>query len=257
MKTTFKVEVLTGIERTRSLRPGTITEDDLKHLPPVVNKYLHYVGVIGKEKVINMRAVFEGRIRSNPDDTWMKLTAEQYSFFDCPTRIFYIKARKSGFPVLGLHLYKEQKASMVIKLLGLIKVVDARGSQMDQGETVTVFNDMCLLAPSTLIDKNIQWENLDPLTVKAIYRNGHITIGATLFFDDEGKLLTFVSNDRFETDGKTYKSYPWLTPVKEYKKLNGFILPSEISTDSMRPDKTFSYGEWKIKELDYNCKDLV
>jgi hypothetical protein len=257
MKKTFKFEVLTGIQRTKSLQPVTITENDLKHLPPIVNKYLHYAGVVGKEKVINMRVVFEGRIRSNPEDGWMKLTAEQYSFFDGPTRIFYIKARKLGFPVLGLHLYKNQKASMVIKLLGLIKVVDAKGPQMDQGETVTVLNDMCLLAPSTLIDKSIQWESVNSLSAKAIYTNGKITIGATLSFNQEGKLLNFVSNDRFETDGKTYKSYPWLTPIKEYGKFHGFLLPSEVSTDSQRPDKTFTYGEWKIRELEYNCKDLL
>src|SRR5512135_1900753 len=109
MKKSFKSEVLIGIERTRSFHPATILENDLIHLPPIVNKYLHNVGVVGKEKVINMRAVFEGKIRSNPDDGWMTLTAEQYSFFDGPTRIFYIKARKLGFPVLGLHLYKDQK----------------------------------------------------------------------------------------------------------------------------------------------------
>ena len=53
-------------------------------------------------------------------------------------------------------MYKDEKAIMVIKLAGLFKVVNAKGVEMNQGETVTVFNDMCCMAPATLIDKDIQ-----------------------------------------------------------------------------------------------------
>jgi hypothetical protein len=57
-----------------------------------------------------------------------------------------------GLPVDGLHLYAEPEASMQIKIAHLLQVVDAKGPEMNQSETVTMFNDMCLLAPATLID---------------------------------------------------------------------------------------------------------
>ena len=256
MKKTFKDEAVIGIERTGHLSPDIITEDDLKHLPPVVNKYLHYVGVVGKEKVHSMRALCKGKIRSNPGDSWMNLTSEQYNFFDDPTRIFYIRASKTRIPVVGLHLYKNVSASMTIKLLGLIKVVDARGPEMNQAETVTILNDMCLLAPATLISKNIQWEEVDSLSVRAKYTNGNITISAILYFNDKGEIVNFISNDRYALEGKTYKIYPWLSPIKGYTEINGIKLVSQASVEYQRPDTTFSYGEFTLKEVEYNCKEI-
>lgn len=51
----------------------------------------------------------------------------------------------------------------------LFKVVDAKGDKMNQAETVTLFNDMCFIAPATLIGKKISWEVLNETTVKGVY----------------------------------------------------------------------------------------
>ncbi len=257
MKRQYKNEVRTGLLRTNSVIPSLIAKNDLDHLPPIVKKYLIQSGIVGTERLHNMRIKFEGRIRSKPKDSWMNFSSEQYNFFDHPTRIFYIKAYKMGIPAMGIHLYRDEKASMVIKLLGLFKIVDARGSEMNQGETVTVFNDMCCMAPATLIDKSIHWEIVDPLTVKAMFTNGKITISATLIFNESGELKNFISNDRFETtDGNTYNNYPWSTPVKESKVVNGIRVCSSASTIYQRPDGDFCYGEFVLKEIEYNCKEL-
>ena len=53
---------------------------------------------------------------------------------------------------------------------------------MNMSETVTLFNDMCLFAPATLIDKEILWEPVDPRTVWARFTHNGITISAMLYF---------------------------------------------------------------------------
>jgi hypothetical protein len=257
MKIQYKNEVRNGLLRTNSLIPALIAEIDLDHLPPIVKKYLIQSGVVGTEQLFNMRIKFEGRLRSKPQDSWMNFSSEQYNFFDHPARIFFIKAYKMGIPAMGIHQYRDGKASMVIKLLGLFKIVDARGAEMDQGETVTVFNDMCCMAPATLIDRSIQWEIIDPVTVKAKFTNGKITISSSLIFNESGELLNFISNDRFETaDGKTYNNYPWSTPVRETKVIKGIRVCSAASTIYHRPDNDFCYGEFILKEIEYNCKEF-
>jgi len=254
MKKLFKTEVEAGLKRQQPFKPQILIDNDLAHLPVIVKKYLRYVGAIGKEKVNNLKLSFEGVIRSKPTDGWMKLKANQFSFFDVPTRIFYIKATKMGIPAVGIHLYKNRIAIMVIKLLGLFKVVDAKGPEMDQGETVTFFNDMCFMAPATLISKNIEWKEIDPLTVEAKFINGNITIGATLSFKENGELINFVSKDRFETaDGIHYFNYPWSTPTGEYKEINGYRLASSAKTIYHRPNEDFCYGEFFLKSIEYNC----
>jgi hypothetical protein len=257
MKKTYKKAVLEALERTRDIKNETLTTLDIKHLPAIVQKYLHYTGSIGKEKVSNFRAEFAGGIRSKSTEDFMPLKSVQYNFTDKPTRLFYIAAKKKGIPAKGIHLYKDQTAIMLVKILGLFTVVNAKGKEMNQGETVTLFNDMCFMAPASLIDKNIEWKEIDNITVDAKFSNGKITISATLFFNEEGELVNFLSNDRFETtDGKTYKNYPWITPVTGYTNLNGHCLPSGAKLIYKHPDEDLCYGEFNLVSIEYNCKDF-
>ncbi|MDF1558754.1 MAG: hypothetical protein P1P83_00965 [Bacteroidales bacterium] len=257
MKKTYKKAVVKALERTRIIKNETLTEEDIQHLPAIVQKYLHYSGSVGKEKVLSFRAEFTGGIRSKSSEQFMPLKSVQYNFIDNPSRFFYIVAKKKGIPAKGIHLYKDQTAIMLVKIFGLFTVVNAKGKEMNQGETVTVFNDMCFMAPAALIDCNIEWEEIDVLTVDAKFTNGKITIGATLYFNEEGELVNFLSNDRFETrDGKSYKNYPWLTPVTDYTNMNGYRLPSGAKLIYKHPDEDLCYGEFALKSIEYNCKDF-
>lgn len=257
MKKTYVKEVTEGLNRVSSIKTEFITEQDFQHLPSIVKKYLALSGVVGQEKILNFRAKFKGKIRSKPTDSWMNFTSVQFNFFDKPTRIFLIKARKMGIPVNGIHLYKDQTAIMVIRIAGLFNVADAKGAEMNQGETVTIFNDMCFMAPATLISTNITWEIIDSLSVKASYSNGGITIGATLLFNEKGELINFKSNDRFETaDGETFINNPWSTPINEYKTINGHRTIKSASVIFHRPDSDFCYGEFELLEIEYNCQEL-
>jgi len=202
-----------------------------------------------------MKVTFEGRIRSNPNGGWMKLKAYQISSFETPTRIFFIKASKMGIPAIGLHCFKNGKASMKVKLLGLFTVVDVAGDLMDKSETVTHFNDMCLMAPGTLIDKMIEWEELDPLTVRAKYTCKGKTISAVLYFNTDGYLENFESNDRYDlSDPKNPKLDPFLTPIESYREQSDYVLPQIAKTVYRRPNGDFVYGEFTVKSIEYNVK---
>jgi len=256
MKGIFKRSVKEALAKQEQISEELLTVGDLAHLPQVVRKYITISGAVGKPRVSNFRAEFEGGIRSKSSDPYMKLKSVQYNFFNSPTRLFYIVAKKMGIPAKGIHFYKNGKAIMRIKLLGLFTVVDAKGKEMDQGETVTVFNDMCFMAPASLIDNRITWNEIDEFTVEAKFTNGDITIGATLYFNENGELINFISTDRFETtDGKEYLNYPWLTPVDSYTDINGYHLPSKARLIYRKPQEDFCYGEFVLKSIYYNCRE--
>jgi len=257
MKRTYKKAVLEALERTKTIKNEPLTEADIQHLPVIVQKYIHYTGSVGKEKVLNFRAEFKGGIRSKSTEDFMPLKSAQYNFTDKPTRLFYIVAKKKGIPAKGIHLYRDETAIMLIKILGLFTVVDAKGKEMNQGETVTLFNDMCFMAPASLIDRNIEWKEEDSLTVVAKFTNGNITVSSKLYFNGEGELVNFVSNDRFETtDGINYINYPWSTPVNGYTNINGYRLPSGAKLIYAHPDEDLCYGEFNLVSIEYNCRDF-
>ncbi len=253
----YRSDALTGLERTKNLDNSLLLDKDIAHLPEPVQKYLRYVGVVGKPKVFNLKAVIDGNMKMDDKKEWFDVQVEQYSFFDKLTRLFFIRANMSGIPISGLHSYQDAKAIMLIKLAGLIPVVDGKGREMNQGETVTVLNDMCILAPATLIDPKIQWEPIDTLSAKAIFTDQEITVSARLYFNEKGQLINFVSDDRFYSPtGRTFDKVRWSTPVSDYKNINGFNLPTYGEAIWNFPDGDMSYARFNIRKIEYNCKTL-
>ncbi len=257
LKQTYRDVVNRGISRTSLLTADTIRDKDLIHLPLLLQKYLNLTGVVGQERVRNVRIIFEGRMRSNPTDPWMSFSSEQYNFFDNNTRAFFIKAKKMGVPASGLHLYQNEEAFMKIKLAGLIKIIDVAGPEMDQSETVTFLNDICFFAPAVLVDlKNISWIELDSHRLEAKYTNGSQTISSQLVFNEEGWLINFISNDRYEIIGKEANQRPWYTPVEEYGEFGSYKLPKKAGTWYKRPDQEFCYGEFTTVDVYYNIQSV-
>jgi hypothetical protein len=254
LKNVYLADVAEGIRRTRSRQPEPITDADLAHLPDLVRDYLVSVGVVGKPKVYSMRATFEAQMRSKTRD-WFSLTAEQYNFFDTKERLFYLDAKVNGLPTRGYHRYKEGTARMLIKLLGLFPVVDMKGDTMFKAETVTMFNDMCFLAPATLIDQSITWEEIDSSSVRATFANLSSTISATLHFNEAGRLVNFVSDDRYDvSEGKRYR---FSTPLSEFGDIGGYTLPTYGEAIWHYPDGKFVYGKYRLKSVEYNVRECT
>jgi hypothetical protein len=232
-----------------------LTEADLLPLPRPVQKYLHYAGCVGKPKVNNFRIELTGRIRKNAQSDWMPFTTEQYNFMHTPTRLFYMKAAMKGLPVGGYHHYKNGKAVMDIRLFSLFRVQYQEGQEMDVAETVTFFNDMCCMAPATLIDPRIEWLEVRGNAVKAAFTHNQVTITAWLYFNDEGTLINFVSNDRYAADAG--KKLPWSTPLSEPAEINGRRLATFAEAVYEYPEGPLTYGTFRITDVEYNCEEIT
>ena len=226
-----------------------LTALDLVLLPKPVQRYLIYAGVLNKPKVHNMRITFQGQMREKGKD-FFPFTCEQYSFFNEPTRLFFMKAKMKGLNVPGYHKYENGIATMDIRLFGFFVVVKKSGKDMDKIETVTLFNDMCLMAPATLIDKRITWQSIDDNSAKATFINHNSTISVILYFNEKGQLIDFISNDR------DVNHYPFSTPVSNYKMTNGINIITYGETIWHYPDGKFVYGKFNLKEFEYNISTL-
>jgi hypothetical protein len=250
----FERDIRAGLARPVDAAP--LTDADLAPLPYPVQRYLRATGMAGQPRIHNYRVRMRGRIRSGPNARWMPFEADQQSFTDHPTRLFWIRATMMGVPIDGLHRLADGHAIMRIKPLGAFAVVDAAGPEMDQGETVTVFNDMCLLAPGTLVDPAIQWEPVDARTAKARFTHGAHTISATLFFDEEGLLKDFVSDDRLASnDGKEYKRWRWSTPIAEYRAYGPYRLAARGEARWHPPEGEYVYAAIDILDVEYNRRE--
>jgi hypothetical protein len=241
---------------------AVVSESDIAGLPKPLAAYVRRSGAVGRPRVTSFSAQFHGRIRGGANQPWMPFTGEQLNTYGSqPKRVFVMDATRSGIPVTVLHSYKNSTATMRAKVLSLFTVVDASGPEMDRGETVTVFNDLVVLAPGAIVDAPVQWTAVDAHHVRGVYTNGPQTVSAQLTFDADHDLVDFVSEDRLRasTDGKSFERQTWSTPLAEHRESKGrrVLVVGEGQWQAPPPEGPFTYVELHIDNLAYNVHTSV
>jgi hypothetical protein len=233
---------------------GTLQEEDLKPLPPLVQQYVRKSGALGKPRVRNFRLEFEGEMRQYRKP-WFSFTSEQYNFIFFPTRLFFMKGKLKGLSVWGYHSYRPQKAKMDIRALSLLPQLRIEAEELYPTETVTFLNDLCLFAPGALVDKRIGWKQIDPNRIRATLELRDVEVSAVLTFDASGDLANFRSEDRY--DISKMERFPFETPVKDFREFEGVRLPAYGEAIWHYPEGPFVYGKFRVKSVQYNRSGLA
>lgn len=186
----------------------------------------------------------------------MPLTAEQHNAVDEPARLFYMTASMLMIPAQGYHRFVGPSATMRVKAAAVVPVVDVSGPEMNQGETVTMFNDMCVMAPATLIGPAIAWQPVDDRTARARFTNAGQVIDAELLFNEAGDLIDFRSDDRYQTspDGTTVRKVRWSTPLAGYRSFGPVRLASGGEARWHEPGGDYAYIDLTFDDVQYNVR---
>lgn len=229
-----------------------LVKGDLEHLPQPVRQYIINSGAVGQPRVRNFKVELAGMIRKR-DGAWMPFTSVQHNFIANTTRLFFMDAVMKQLPVAGYHSFKNGVAFMDIRVVSLFRVQYAAGEVMNKAETVTFFNDMCCLAPATLIDPRITWIDGGDGRVNATFTLRGVTITADLFFNENNELINFVSDDRpaFQDDGM-FQFVPWSTPLSRYDNRLGYHLPRHAEAIYHYSEGDFAYGTFEVVKVFYN-----
>ena len=242
-------------------RVDAVTDGDLAHLPPSVAGYVRRSGAVGLPRVSSIQARIHGRIRASATSTWMPFTGEQVNTFGPDAcRLFSMDASLHGVPVDVLHVFAGDAATMRVRAASLFPLVDAAGPEMDRSETVTLFNDLCVLAPAALVDADVRWQELGRDRVHATFTHGPQTVGAELVFADD-ELVDFVSDDRSvaSADGKTFTPRRWSTPLTDYRAVGSRQVATrgEARWGGPDPDDSFTYLELAVDDIEYGTADAA
>jgi hypothetical protein len=251
LRATYDRDVSDGLAAGASEIP--LDEADLAHLPAPVRRYLLASRVVGKPRVHNFRVKMRGRFRSGPTARWIPIAAEQHNFIDRPARFFYLTGSMFMIPVQGYHRYAEGSATMNVKAAAVVPVAASSGTEMTRAETVTMFNDMCVMAPATLVHPSVVWEGAGRHSAVARFTNAGHTIRAELQFNDADELVNFWSDDRSQTmpDGAA-KQARWSTPLGAYRWFGDVRLAGGGAALWHEPNGPFAYIELTIEEVEYN-----
>jgi hypothetical protein len=233
--------------------PAPLTADDVAALPQLVQCHLQRSGAIGKAPVRAFHIVYDAVMSQQPGQKGLPGTAEQFNAVQPVRRLFFMASRMSGLPVAVLHDYSGTAASMQVRIASLFDVANQHDAELARIETVTLLNDLCFWAPSSLIGPQFQWRVVDGSRVEVTFKNGPHTVRATLVFDAEGDLVDFISDDRAQSqrDG-SFKPLRWSTPMRERREFEGRRVPTRGEAIWHRPEGPFVYGRFTVRSIRFD-----
>ncbi|HOR85465.1 MAG TPA: hypothetical protein PLL98_03155 [Bacillota bacterium] len=233
----------------------TVSKADLEGLPLCVQKWLESSQVVGKERIRTVRLKQEGLLRTKEGQPWMPTEAEQYFAINKPG--FVWKARIKAAPliyIMGRDKYYEGKGDMLIKLLSLITLVDAKGEELDQGALLRYLAEM-IWFPSAALSDYIKWEEIDSNSAKATMSYGGIKASGVFLFNEKYEVVNFVAQRYMETNGQ-YSLETWSPIVKEYKDFNGIKVPSKAEVMWKLKTGDFKWYQFETTDIEYNKPHL-
>ena len=229
--------------------PELLTEHDLEALPVPLQNYIRLSGAVGQPRVGHLKIKFQGEMRGKGQD-WFPFTSEQFDVVDQPARLFFMKGQFFGVTVPGYHAYRHGQAKMEIRFCGLIPVARYSGAELYKTETVTLFNDLCLLAPGALTHPRFSWQAIDSLSCQGTLTADGATATALLQFNASGELINFIAPERMDVQAQ--KNYRWSTPLQNYRLFSGHRLTGYGDAVWHYPEGEFIYGRFYTREVIYN-----
>ncbi len=230
------------------INPAPVTEADLKALPETVQRYLRFMGVIGRPRDWSFRIGFKGRFRRSLQEPWMRCEAWQYNTRLSLARIFYIQIRFFGIvPILGRDTYADGRGRMLIRALDLFTVGDGTGEAYDIGELVTYLNDGILIAPSMLLVPEVRWSEVDASSFEVSLIDHGRTVKARVLLNERGAPVNFETTDRFYADPKDASKVSrcrWTTPIDGFQIEGDRQLPTRGQAVWHLPEGELAYADF-------------
>ncbi len=257
LKNLYLSEVKTDLISTSKYSKNIITEKDILTLPKPVQRYIRYCGYLDKEKMVNAKTEWKDiDFKTAQNKKWIRIGCLQYNSVSKPTRIVYLQSKILGvFPFEARDKYQGGKGNMLIKLLKLFTIADAKGVEMDKSGLVTVLAEMSII-PTYALQSYVKWETIDDYNAKATLTYNNIKVSGTFSFSDKGEMKSFYTENRYfaEKDG-TFKNIPWSIKIDNYIERNGLKIPNKLKAMWHLNEGDFEYFKGNISNIEYNVME--
>lgn len=228
-----------------------IEKEDLEALPECVQKWLESAQVIGKGKINTARLQQKAYLRTTPKGKWMPTEAQQYFRVDEPGFIWQARIKAAPFVhIAGRDKYADGKGHMLIKILSLKSVADARGPEIDQGVLLRFLAETVWF-PTAALSSYITWEEINPHSAKATMSYKGVSASGVFTFNEQGDFVSFSAKRYMDSGGKSTLE-DWFVIATDYEQLSGVRIPTQGEVTWKLKTGDFTWFKWKITEIEYN-----
>jgi hypothetical protein len=183
----------------------------------------------------------------------MPVTAQQYIVVDKPGFIWIADVKPAPFVHLsGRDKYEDGHGQMLIKLLSLFPVANAKGPHTDQG-TLLRYLAETVWAPGAALSKYITWEQLDSMSAQATMTYCGVSASGIFTFNQQGDFIRFEARRYYDRKtGPTLEN--WLVEVEKqgYKEFEGIRVPAKTTVTWKLAQGDFTWFKLEITQMGYN-----
>jgi hypothetical protein len=250
----FIASQIKNFDRSPTSQPKPIHLDEVKDLPPIVQKYFHLVLKDGHKIIQSVNLHQIGGFRAKAEiRSWSDMTATQ-TFATSPKGYVW-NAKITMIPGVSIQVcdsYINGKASMQGKILWLITLMDIKNDkELNAGALQRYLAEAVWFPTALLPSQGIRWKKIDDLRAEATLTDHDITVTMSYQFNEKGEIISIYTPNRYrEVNGK-YVSTPWRARVSNYIESNGYLIPSSGEVEWILKDQVYTYWRANIKQINF------
>lgn len=255
-KDKIKAERITLFENSQPKNQEIVTEKALFDLPPIVQKWLNNSGIIGKHSISNVYLVQELQLKMKPQQTSRnKGVAEQYFTVQPPAFNWNINTEMNSIlSVAGRDKFEDGKGEMIIKLLSLLPVANAKNDEKVNQATLQRYLAEIVWFPSASLSPYITWEFIDDYSARATMEYKGTKGSGVFYFDKDGHFKKFEAM-RYQ-NSKANKPTEWTVFATQSEVRNGIKIPIECEASWKLEDGKWTWLKLKIMDIQYNVNKM-
>jgi len=241
MKSELDKDIEKLFTTSENISDKVYTSNQIKDLPIPVQRYFKYALEENQPYVSYARLQHGGDFKASKN--WVSIEGEEYFTVQKPGFVW------SGKVLLfsAKDVYIDGTGNLKVKLLSLIKIVDAKGRETDQGELLRWLAEAPLFPTALLPSENLQWEPIDNNSAKVIFTDKNLTIEGVFYFNEEGQITQFKTKRYKDNTLENYTGY-----YGDYRTVDGMKVPFYLEAVWNLESGDLSYAKFKIDRIEYN-----
>jgi hypothetical protein len=228
--------------------PHTVLPANLVELPAPVERYRR-LAVGERAPVQTLRLHHAGTFRMSPTAKLSPIRGRQLFTADPPG--FVWTGHVPMFPGLWVDardMSVAGKGSMRVLIDDVVPVVDARGSQIDQGSSLRLLAEMVWYPTSLFDGRTVMWSAIDAEHARATLRVGDDAVSAIFEFGSDGMPVRMTA-DRFTDKGELR---PWGGVYRDWRTVSGMRVPFEAEVTWQLESGPCTYAHWLVDSMEYD-----
>lgn len=240
----FKKQVAALYKNAENISNKTYSIKQLEGLPEPVQRYLNYVLKDGQPYISSVRLTHNGFFKTDLKKDFITISGEQY--FSTQKPQFIWKGTTSMF--IARDFFIADKGGLIVTLVNIYNVVDATGSNFDEGELQRWLAESVWFPTNFLPSEYVNWSAIDVNSAKLSFHYNDVAFDFIVMFNAIGE-ITEIQGDRFMTTDKKEK---WVCKMANYKDVNNVKIPFSDQAIWRLENGDYVYAKFEVQKIAYN-----